>query len=89
MAEQYLAMWNTPGHLPEMDPVPFALDDFDGAKRYVIDELLRQADDADAFPAPMCAHAFSHAAEDVNLESGLFTTPVMPDGYVYSVVRGE
>lgn len=89
MAEKFLVMWNMPGCLPEMDPVPFELDDFDGAKRYVIDELLRSADDAGEFDDETAAETYAHTAEDVNLESGLFTTPCMPDGYVYSVVRGE
>lgn len=86
MAEKFIAMWNMPGCLPEMEIVAFELDDFDGAKRYIIDALKEQEDNAETEEE---AETFCHEAEDVNLESGLFTTGVMPDGYVYSVVRGE
>lgn len=63
----YVAGWNMPGYLPEMEPAEF--DDFDSAKRFLIDEMKRteeqfgESDDEDA------AEEVCHDAEAVNLWS--------------------
>lgn len=77
---RYVAMWNLPGCLPEMEPADF--DTFEDAKTYIIDALKTQEDAAESEED---AETFCHAAEDVNLESRPFCTPPLPDGYVYSV----
>lgn len=78
---KYVAMWNIPGCMPEMEPVE--CETFDEAKREIINELLHSADDYHENESE--AEAFTHMAEDVNLESGPFYTRTMPDGYTYSV----
>lgn len=40
---KYIAMWNMPGCLPEMEPAIF--DTFEEARAFIADELEREADD--------------------------------------------
>ena len=57
----YTIGWNMPGYMPEMEP--YTLDTEDDAKRAMIDELLRDAENA---PSNL-ATELSHTAEDLNL----------------------
>lgn len=84
--KRYAYGWNMPGYLPEWERG--ITSSFEEAKRAIIDALKRQ--ESDWIPTAHdgredCAEIFCHTAEDVNLESGPFTTPVMPDGNVYWV----
>ena len=79
MDTKYVAVWNIPGCLPEMEPMEF--DSFDEAKRAIID-ALKEAEDGAETEAE--AEKFCHLAEDVNLESGPFAA-YAPDGYAYCV----
>lgn len=60
----YAVGWNVAGYMPECDV--YVTSDFDSAKRYLIDEMLRAADiaDTDAMAADL-----DNAAQDVNLWS--------------------
>lgn len=58
----YTVGFNMPGYLPEMEP--YAVDTADEAKRAMIDEILRDADNAESDRAD----ELSHLAEDLNLE---------------------
>lgn len=79
---KYVAMWNQPGCLPEMEPATF--DTFDEAKRFVIDGI-KDSEDIAAFAEDECtAESLCHLAEDVNLESGPFEV-LAADGLVYIV----
>ncbi len=60
----YVVGWNTPGYLPDGEPIE--CETFDDAKRYLIDELLR---DADYASCECKAEDFAAMAEDVNLWS--------------------
>lgn len=75
----YVALWNMPGCLPEMEPMEF--ETFDEAKRAIIDELKAAEDRAESEDE---AEDFCSLAEDVNLESRPFSV-VAPDGYAYCV----
>lgn len=78
---EYTAGWNAPGYLPDSDPGEF--DTFDDAKRYIIEELKRQEDEAGEDDEEL-AEDFAALAEDVNLESEPFSV-MGPDGYAYWV----
>jgi hypothetical protein len=75
----YAAGWNMPGYMPEMDVAHF--DNFDDAKRYIIDEMLSVADSVEDEDD---AEEITNDAEDVNLESREFVYGPY-DGYVYWV----
>lgn len=61
----YTLGWNMPGYLPEMDP--YEIEGADAAKRAMIDELERDADNADAGDEHERANELSALAEDLNL----------------------
>lgn len=77
----YVAGSNNPGYLPQNVE---EFDDFDSAKRYIIEEMERDADDFGEQGSEDMAEDISNAAEDVNLESGPFE--VLVRGIVYWVV---
>lgn len=80
----YVAGYNIPGFLPEVEPATF--DTFDEAKRFVIDELLLAADDCAAAENEAGAEELTAIAESVNLESGPFSWDASHvDGYAYWV----
>jgi hypothetical protein len=56
---------NTPGYLPEADP--YVSSDHESAKRFLIGEVERAADDADAVGDHGIAEDLSAAAEELNL----------------------
>ena len=56
---------NVAGYLPESDP--YVTSDYENAKRYLIDEMLRDADDLAADGNEDAADELSLAAEDLNL----------------------
>lgn len=78
----FVAGWNMPGYLPEMEPAGF--ETFDEAKRFIIDELKSVEDSTAADGNETAAEEACSLAEDVNLESGPFTTGEV-EGYVYWV----
>ena len=80
---KFYAMFNMPGCMPDSDP--YLCDTFDEAKRCVIEDLKNAEDSA---LNETDAEDFCHMAEEVNLETGPFCTPTMPDGYRYSVQEG-
>jgi len=82
----YLAGWNIPGYL---DECPQRCDTFEDARQVIIDQLIELADLADDVGAETVAVTFDHCAQEVNLESSPFETPVLPDGYVYWVLEEE
>jgi hypothetical protein len=61
----YAVGHNVAGYLPEADVETF--EDFDSAKRYLIDEMLRAADYAET---ETIAEELTNSAENVNLWSG-------------------
>jgi hypothetical protein len=61
----YAVGHNIAGYMPESDVEIF--EDFDSAKRYLIDEMLRSADYAET---ETIAEDLTNTAEDVNLWSG-------------------
>ena len=65
----FVAGWNMPGYLPETQPEFF--EDFDDAKRYVLNVMEEHSDqlwDEDL------AEDLEAIRQDVNLESSAFTT---------------
>jgi hypothetical protein len=58
----YTIGWNMPGYLPEMEP--YTVDTADEAKRAMIDELLRHADQANTEAE---AFVLTMQAEELNL----------------------
>lgn len=80
---KYFAGCNMPGYMPDE---PYTeCETFDEAKRCVIEYLKRAEDSAETEED---AETFCAMAEEVNLESGPFATPTMPDGYRYCVEEG-
>lgn len=67
---EFIVIDSIPGYLPEAEPVVFS--EADEARRYIIDELLRLADDGDVPEEE--AETMTFLAEDVNLsgDSGYF-----------------
>jgi len=57
---------NMPGYLPD-DDFPFVTDDADTAKRYLIDEMVRDGDSAFERGDETLADELSSEAEDLNL----------------------
>ena len=78
----YIAGSNNPGYLPQNVE---EFDDFDDAKRYIIDEMLFDADNFAEGGDEDKAEDISNAAEDVNLESGPFE--ILTSGIVWWVVE--
>ena len=76
----FTAIINDPGYLPYDMPVP-EFDTADGAKRYLIDMVKDEEDNAETEEAAEDWCAF---AEELNLESDEFST-YGPDGVAYSV----
>ena len=83
---KYVAGWNMPGYLPEMDVADF--DTFDEAKQFIIDELLEQADQSGALDENDLADDFDEAAQDTNLETRPFSVGPL-DQYLYWVDERE
>ena len=77
----YVAGCNRPGYLPVSEPEFFEA--FDDAKRYACNLIEEHADDAAEFDADDwnsdTADELSAMAENVNLESSPFCTPVIGD----------
>ena len=72
----YIAGWNTPGYLPDADPVAF--DDRQDAEDYVIEEVNRHLD---TLYLLLSGRSFKEAVEAVNEEKeGGFTHLVLPTG---------
>ena len=58
--------FNTPGYMPEMEP--YMVEDADAAKRFLIEEMLRDADTVVNFGSTEAlSEALTHEAEDLNL----------------------
>lgn len=88
----YIAGWNMPGYLPEMEPATF--ETFDEAKRFIIDGMLSQADNLDNLARNEYAteedasfdhdeaESLSAAAEDLNL-----TGPDLSDCWGETIVN--
>lgn len=74
----WVAGYNMPGYMPDNEPAVF--EDFGSAKRYIIDELKRDEEQADTEEE---AETICGFAEDVNLESGEFSAQC--GNYVYWV----
>jgi hypothetical protein len=81
---KFIAMWNLPGCLPEMEPADFCT--FDEAKRFIIDELKEQEDQTES---ESFAEIYCHEAERVNLNSRPFCVQPVAGGYVYSVAETD
>lgn len=62
----YTIGWNMPGYLPEMEP--YTVDTADEAKRAMIDELDRYADQLSDSGYENRAVELAFAMEDLNLE---------------------
>ena len=73
MTTHYHAGWNMVGYLPEMDS-SYPFEDWDRAKRSMIDDLLREADseadNLDGVPNPDYAEIMDSTAQDLNLSNG-------------------
>jgi hypothetical protein len=81
---KYVAGWNMPGYMPEMEVAEF--DSFEDAKGFIQDELEVAADSSDE---PEEYDAYQEGSHDLITETGQFTTSEMPDGYVYWVDIAE
>ena len=79
----WVAMWNMPGYLPEMEPAFF--EHFDDAKRYILNELGEIEDDEATAGNDDIADEISGIRQDINLESDEFS--VVVGNYAYSVER--
>ena len=66
----YSAGWNVPGFLPDSEPAEF--NEFADAKQYIIDEILRFADQRGESGDEDSAEELTHLAEDINLCSSDF-----------------
>lgn len=82
----YIAGFNQPGYLPESEPEEF--DDFDEAKRYIINEIKKSEDGFAMEGDEDGAENLSALAEDVNLERGPFSV-LGADGYAYWVADAD
>jgi hypothetical protein len=68
MSQQWIAGTNMPGYMPE--EIPEVFETQDEAKRWVIQEIKRDEDDAETEEE---AEELAHFAEEVNLERGEFS----------------
>lgn len=75
---RFVAGWNMPGYMPDSTPEEFG--DADDAKRYILDQIKRDEDDADTEEK---AEELSGFAEDINLEGDEFSK--LCEGRVYWV----
>lgn len=73
----WVAGYNMPGCLPEMEP--FATAVHEDAKRFLIDELLRHAD-SEAVEEDE-AITLTHSAEDLNLVNGAWDDTIGNTAY--------
>lgn len=81
---KYIAMWNMPGYLPEMEP--FETDSFKEAREFIADELDCAGDNCNSDDSDR--DRFLRAADYCRtrwLTPEEYGTPVMPDGYCYSI----
>lgn len=76
----FVAGWNLPGYLPEMEPAFFS--EFDDAKRFILNELGDLADDV-GIDDDDKASEIDALREELNLESGPFCASV--EGLAYWV----
>lgn len=81
---KYIAGWNMPGCLPEMEPAEFKT--FEEAKQYVVDELEACLDACDDESDPDLIDEWATEEASARLETGPFETFPCPDGYVYWVI---
>jgi hypothetical protein len=80
----YIAMWNMPGCLPEMEPAEFGT--FEHARDFIVDELGRVVDNLLVQDCPLTAQGVEIAIEELRGFTGPFSVvPDAHDGYVYSV----
>ena len=84
MKTTYVAGWNQPGYLPEMDPAH--LDSFDDAKRYIIDSIKCHEAEYGFDEQEDVAEELCHLAEDINLLDRPFEVLAV-DGWVYWVME--
>ena len=85
MKSHFIAGWNMPGYLPEMDPVDF--DDFEDARDYVADEIDKTADNAYQTNDTATQNDAENAIDDTNdwnASDGPYWQ-VYADQYVYWV----
>lgn len=78
---RYVVGWNLCGYMPDSEPAE--VEDFETAKRCLIDDLKRAEEDAESEEE---AEDYCHAAEDVNL----WSTPqtVIVRGCAYWIAEG-
>jgi hypothetical protein len=84
---KYVAGWNMPGYLPEMEPAEF--DSFEEAKAFIVDELEDQANGHDEGDEEGDAYEREVRFLQRDGIDGPFSTPEMPDGYTYWVDIAE
>lgn len=99
MPAPYVAGWNMPGYMPEMEGSEF--DSFDDAKQFIIDELKsleelagedadnarEEGDNAGADSLEETATEYCHAAEDVNMWSSPNT--IQAGAYAFWIADNE
>jgi hypothetical protein len=80
---KFLAMWNMPGCLPEMEPQEFS--SFDEAKQFIVDELnsIDYSGHYVPFSPEDCAYTIMR---NLFLKADKScVSSVLPNGYVYSI----
>ena len=77
---RYVAGWNMPGYLREMDPQEF--DDFDAARQYIVDAIDRAAED---YESESEAAGLETDARNIEREPGPFISQQCGN-YVYWVI---
>ena len=70
----FVAGWNTPGYLPEMEPAFFRY--FDDAKRFILNALGEFEDELGVHGLDDLADTISGQRQDINLESADFSVEV-------------
>lgn len=91
---KYIAGYNMPGYLPEMEPAEF--DTFGDAKEFLFQELQTMEDNCNQVGNQDDADVYGEQSKRLpptwsGAESTPYCSPEMPDGYVYwiDLVVGE
>lgn len=85
--QRYVAGWNMPGCLPEMEPARF--ETFEEARDYILDELDDCLDACDDESNPDLEGEWQTERDATAIETGPFNTMPCPDGYVYWVMDSD
>ena len=82
---KWIAGWNLPGCLPEMEPQEFAADQYATARAFLADELRYLADSVESDDL---SAEYAEIAASVSAQTSSFSITA-PDGYVYWIENWE